>query len=90
MEKQVCTRDIELISIGNSKGVHIPKSLLQKYGFNKTLLLEETQKGLLLRKKDETLLSWEETYMAMAIEKENWNEFDITLLDGLDNEKFEF
>ncbi|MBW2654059.1 MAG: AbrB/MazE/SpoVT family DNA-binding domain-containing protein [Deltaproteobacteria bacterium] len=90
MEKQTRTRDIKLVPIGNSKGVRIPKSLLQKYGFNQFLLLEETEKGLLLRKKDDKTLSWEDTYMAMADEKENWNDFDITLLDGLDDEEFEF
>lgn len=90
MEKQTRTRDIKLVPIGNSKGVRIPKSLLQKYGFNQFLLLEETEKGLLLRKKDDKTLSWEDTYMAMADEKENWNDLDITLLDGLDDEEFEF
>ena len=90
MEKQTRTRDIKLVPIGNSKGVRIPKSLLQKYGFNQFLLLEETEKGLLLRKKNDKTLSWEDTYMAMADEKENWNDFDITLLDGLDDEEFEF
>jgi len=90
MEKQTRTRDIKLVPIGNSKGVRIPKSLLQKYGFNQFLLLEETEKGLLLRKKNDKTLSWEDTYMAMADEKENWNDLDITLLDGLDDEEFEF
>jgi len=49
MEKQLRTRDIKLIPIGNSKGVRLPKALLQKYGFNNSLLLEETDRGLLLR-----------------------------------------
>lgn len=34
MEKQIHVRDIKLVPIGNSKGVRIPKALLQKYGFN--------------------------------------------------------
>ena len=29
-------------------------------------------------------LSWEETYRAMAAEKEDWNDFDTTVGDGLD------
>ena len=51
MEKQIRTMGIKLIPIGNSKGVRIPKVLIQKYGLNNSLLLEETEKGLLLRKK---------------------------------------
>ena len=91
MEKQIRSRDIKLIPIGNSKGVRIPKALLQKYGLtDDTLLLEETDKGLLLRKKDDRKLSWEDTYKAMANEKEDWSDLDATLLDGLEDENFEY
>ena len=88
MEKQIRVRDIKLVPIGNSKGVRIPKSLLQKYGLNNSLLLEEIDKGLLLRKKEDDKLSWEDTYKAMANEKEDWDDFDTTLLDGLEDEDF--
>jgi len=90
MEKQLRVKDIKLVPIGNSKGVRIPKALLQKYGFNNSLLLEETDRGLLLRKKDDNKFSWEDTYKAMANEKEDWDEFDATLLDGLEDEDFEY
>ncbi len=90
MEKQIRTRDVKLVPIGNSKGVRIPKPLLQKYGLKNSLLLEETDRGLLLRKKGDSKLSWEDTYKAMADEQEHWDEFDITLLDGLEDEDFEY
>jgi len=38
---------------------------------------------------DKTLF-WEDTYKAMADEKENWDDFDITFLDGLDDEEAVF
>jgi len=88
MEKQIRTRDIKLVPIGNSKGVRIPKLLLQKYGLNDSLLLEETDRGLLLRKKEDSKFSWKDTYKAMASEKEDWDDFDTTLLDGLEDEDF--
>jgi len=88
MEKQIRARDIKLIPIGNSKGVRIPKALLQKYGLKNSLLLEETDEGLLLRKKEDSKLSWEDTYKAMANEKEDWDDFETTLLDGLEDEDF--
>ena len=88
MEKQTRERDIKLVPIGNSKGVRIPKALLQKYGLNNSILLKETERGLLLRKKEDSKLSWEDTYKAMANEKEDWDDFDITLLDGLKDEDF--
>ncbi|MEA2108063.1 MAG: AbrB/MazE/SpoVT family DNA-binding domain-containing protein [Pseudomonadota bacterium] len=90
MENQLRTRDVKLIPIGNSKGVRIPKMLLQKYGFSNHLLLEETERGLLLRSKKERKLSWEDTFKAMADEKEDWVDFDPTLLDGLEDEDFEY
>ncbi len=90
MEKQIRARDIKLVPIGNSKGVRLPKTLLQKYGLNNTLLLEETDRGLLLRKKEGNKLSWEDTYKAMADEKEDWDDFDATLNDGLEDEGLEY
>jgi len=89
MEKQLRSRGIKLVPIGNSKGIRIPKALLQKYGLKNSLLLEETERGLLLRRKDEHKLSWEDTYKAMGAEKEGWDDFDATLLDGLE-EDFEY
>jgi antitoxin MazE len=90
MENQVRSRDAKIVPIGNSKGVRIPKTLLQKYGLKNSLLIEETDKGLLLRNKEENKLSWEDTYKTMATEKENWDDFDTTLLDGLEDENFEY
>ena len=88
MEKTIRTRNIKLISIGNSKGVRIPKAILQKYGFSDSLLLEETEAGILLRRPEDSKLSWEETYQAMAEENENWEDFDAVILDGLEGEEF--
>ncbi len=79
-------RDVKLISIGNSKGIRIPKPLLQKYHLSGMLLLEETENGILLRKKNEQKLSWEDTYKAMGQADEDWSDFDCTLLDGLNDE----
>ncbi|MBI5593236.1 MAG: AbrB/MazE/SpoVT family DNA-binding domain-containing protein [Deltaproteobacteria bacterium] len=90
MENQIRSRDAKIVPIGNSKGVRIPKELLQKYGLKNSLLIEETDKGLLLRNKEESKLSWEDTYKTMANEKENWDDFDKTLLDGLEDEDFEY
>ena len=87
MERPLRTRDIKLIPIGNSKGIRLPKAILQKYGLADSLVLEETERGILLRRKKEDKLSWEETYRAMAQEQENWDDFDETLLDGLEDDE---
>lgn len=89
MDKTLRSRDIKIINIGNSLGVRLPKTLLQKYGFSHSLVLEETSQGLLLRKKQDDKLSWSDTYKAMANENEDWSDYDQTLLDGLDNDDFD-
>ena len=40
--------------------------------------------------KEDHKLSWEDTYKAMANENENWDDFDVMLLDGLEDETFEY
>jgi len=88
MQNHVRTRDVKLVPIGNSKGVRIPKALIAKYGLKDSLLIEETDNGLLLRNKEKGKLSWDETYQAMAEEQESWSEFDATVADGLEDEDF--
>jgi len=85
MEAQI--KDIKLVPIGNSKGIRIPKKLLQKYGFKDKIILEETTEGILLKAKGDSKLSWEETFREMALENENWDDFDTTLLDGLEDDE---
>jgi len=89
MEKTLRSRDIKIVPIGNSLGVRLPKDLLQKYGFSSSLILEETEQGLLLRKNQDDKLSWAETYKAMAEEPEDWSDYDSTLLDGLEDDEID-
>ncbi len=89
MEKQTRTKDIKLIPIGNSKGIRLPKKILQKYGFSESVVLEEKEEGVLLHRKEDKKLTWEETFKSMSEEKENWNVFDVTLMDGLEEENLD-
>jgi antitoxin MazE len=82
------SQSIKIVPVGNSKGIRIPKPLLQKYGFSDSLILEETDQGLLLRGPTDAKLSWEDTYCAMALEDENWIDFDVALVDGLAEDFF--
>lgn len=75
MHRQLRTRDAKIVPIGNSKGIRIPKAPLKKYGLKDSLLIEETEKGLLLRRKEKNKLSWEDTFKAMADEKEQWDDY---------------
>ena len=62
-------------------------ALYLKYGFVDQLILEETDRGILIRKpEDNTQLSWADTYKEMAQENEDWSDHDIVLTDGLDDD----
>lgn len=88
MDRQLISKvkTIKIVPIGNSKGIRLSKAILQKYGFTENVTIEEKPDGLLLKKSEDLKLSWKEGFKEMAREKENWDDFDITLMDGLDEE----
>ena len=83
MSKANVTRDIKLITIGHSKGIRLPKALLQKYGWNDSLVLEETEEGIILYGREESKMSWRETCRSMAADPEDWSDLEATVADGL-------
>ena len=83
MNKSSRIREVKLIPIGNSRGIRLPKTLLDKYGWSDRLTLEEMEEGVVLRGKETHNLSWEETYRAMAEESEDWSDFDAVTADGI-------
>lgn len=83
MHKHFRTRDLKVVPIGNSRGVRLPKSVLDKYAFVDIVVLEERDDGILLRSRKGKKLSWEDTYKAMAREREDWADLGDTLGDGL-------
>ncbi len=84
MEKNIRRKKVKIVPIGNSQGIRLPKDVLRKYGFVDSLMLEETDDGILLRKQEDKKLSWEETYKAMSEEQEDWSDFNVTVADGLE------
>ena len=78
--------EFKVVPIGNSRGVRLPKTVLDKYAIRDAVVVEQREEGLLLRSKRDRRLSWEETFKAMAHEREDWSDLDATLNDGLDKE----
>ena len=77
-------RAVKLIAIGNSKGIRLPKALIQKYGWSNSLILEERGDGIFLHGPKKNKLSWRDTYRAMAVAGEDWRDLDATVADGPD------
>jgi antitoxin MazE len=76
---------IKLIKIGNSRGVRLPKKVIEKYNFKDELVMEAHEEGVILKPiKDDAKLSWDETFSETAAENEDWSD-----MDALDNEGLE-
>lgn len=80
-----------LIRIGNSRGLRLPRKLLAIYGIseNDELELEERAEGILIRPavKASSKLPWEAAYREMAAEAgdaQEWAEWEETIGDGLE------
>lgn len=78
--------ELKVVPIGNSKGVRLPKTVLDRYAIKDAVVLEARDDGLLLRGKKDKRLSWEETFKDMAHEREDWRDFDVVVGDALDKE----
>ena len=76
--------ELKVVQIGNSRGVRLPKAVLERYAIKDAVVLEAREEGLLLRNKREKRLSWEETYKDMAKAHEDWRDLEKAVGDGLD------
>lgn len=83
MNKSSRIREVKLIPIGNSKGIRLPKTLLDKYGWSDSLVLVEMKECVILLGKETHKLSWEKTARAMAPDSEDWSAFDVAISDGV-------
>lgn len=84
MEKSSRSTELKVVAIGNSRGVRLPKTVLDKYAIRDSVVVEEREEGLLLRSKKDKRLSWEDTFREMAREREDWSDLESTVADGLD------
>jgi antitoxin MazE len=78
---------LKVVRVGNSRGVRLPKALLERHAIGNSVTVEERAEGLLLRAGRDKRLTWADTYKEMAREKEDWSDLASTLGDGLDPEE---
>lgn len=78
----------QIIKIGNSNGVRIPKEFLQGF-LTKNVVIEQVNDSLIIspvQSKITPRSKWNAILSKMNIEKdEDFNDFDTTLNDGLDD-----
>ena len=76
---------VKLINIGNSRGIRLPKKVIEKYNFKDELILEACDDGVVLKPKEDLKLSWDDTFAEMASEKEDWSDMGVLDNEGLDD-----
>lgn len=78
--------ELKVARIGNSRGVRIPATTLERYQIGASLVMEERSDGILLRPPGpaKPKLSWEETAQEMARAAEDWSEWESTSADGVE------
>jgi len=73
----------QIIQIGNSQGIRIPKMLLEETGITGEVDLELHPEGILIRNTQQPRAGWDEAFKAMA-ESE-----DDEMTDGASATKFD-
>lgn len=77
----------QIIQIGNSQGIRIPKVLLEDSGVSGEVELEVCQEGLLIRRSDQPRKDWDEKFKAMA-ENEDDELIDEDIPTGFDEKEW--
>jgi len=81
----------KIIKIGNSRGIRLPKKILNLYGLKEgsDMEIEQSRNGLFLRPiQQKYTLSWDAAYQQMAAEREDsmeWEAWQTTDEDGIDD-----
>ena len=86
MQKSRQALELKVVRIGNSRGIRLPKAVLARHAIRDAVVVEEREEGLLLRSKTDKRLSWEETYRDMARAREDWDDLEPAVGDGLDRD----
>lgn len=78
--------ELKVARIGNSRGVRIPATTLERYRIGTSVVMEERSDGILLRPRGPASpkLSWEETAREMAAVAEDWSAWEVAVADGLE------
>jgi antitoxin MazE len=77
--------DISIVPIGNSKGIRLSKTLLERYNIRDTVELILEEDCIVLKAKSKPRVGWEESFKSMA---EN-GEYQLLVNDVFEDESFD-
>ncbi len=79
--------EINIVTIGTSKGIRIPKTLLKQFNFKNSVTVEILPEGLLLKPNNEPRAGWREQFAAESNDKDefrDWEEATLTEFDEVE------
>lgn len=71
---------LDIVTIGNSQGVRLPKFLLSQCGFDKTVEVEVRGEELIFKKLDHPRAGWREAFAAAS--QHRYTDLDHDWLDA--------
>ncbi|RVU24683.1 AbrB/MazE/SpoVT family DNA-binding domain-containing protein [Sandaracinomonas limnophila] len=77
--------EVQIISIGNSKGIRLPKTILEKYNLDDKLELEMKDDCIVLKPLKTPRLGWDEAFKKMNAQKDD----ELLIPDVFEDEEFE-
>jgi len=77
--------EVQIISIGNSKGIRLPKTILEKYNLDDKLELEMKDDCIVLKPLKTPRLGWDEAFKKLNSQKDD----ELLIPDVFEDEEFE-
>ncbi|MEM6525943.1 MAG: AbrB/MazE/SpoVT family DNA-binding domain-containing protein [Bacteroidota bacterium] len=83
---------VKLVQIGNSKGVRLPKAVIERHDLSGDLELIDTDDGLLIKPVSESRLGWEGAFSKANSEKDQDDDFSdfLAVTEDFDNKEWEW
>ena len=78
--------EAKIVKIGNSKGVRIPKKVLQEYSIEDTIEMNLLEEGILIKPAKKVRQGWDEAFARMAAEGDD----ELLIDDVFEDETFDF
>ena len=80
----------QIVRIGNSQGIRIPKLLLNQTNFGNEVELELQENRIVIRSSQSSRRGWEEQFKMMAEQGDDWLLDDVVQLSSWDEEDWEW
>ena len=80
----------KIVRIGNSRGIRIPKTMLDQYNINDEVELEAGEDCLIIRSSDTAREGWETAFRKMHTEQDDNLVIDDSITNEFDEDEWEW